>query len=294
LKCPSISLTPSLSTVPNGNEENSLWVHNQNICDLPHLRNPIQCQYVKNNSPKKVCIFFHGTGQTKDEPISSTFHGYWGKIENFTPQCSSRIFVHRNTKSRGWNSKELQNYFCETALMGEQNKNSTLITNKIIFAHSMGNLILAEAIRNGICDIGNNTSWYSIAAPYLGSKAVSFVTELCKKNLSYSACKNAPAICKLVAEIFGYCEDKGNDVPACYKSLMIGNPVFPKLIEIVKRRIKGMVCGTDAFVLTSFYSVPMNWVSQMVNFTDSDDGFVNIGSCNAWKANLSENFNSLK
>lgn len=66
------------------------------------------------------------------------------------------------------------------------NNTGTVIRDKIIFTHSMGTLILAAGIQNGICSIDKDTvSWYDVMGPLRGSKASLFLKEICGMYLFY-------------------------------------------------------------------------------------------------------------
>lgn len=67
----------------------------------------------------KDCVFIHGVGQTPalgSAPIlTGSFADYWGKIEEHTPQCRSRIFLNVDSLQRGWDDVSLQTEVCAAA-----------------------------------------------------------------------------------------------------------------------------------------------------------------------------------
>jgi hypothetical protein len=82
---------------------------------------------------------------------------------------------------RGSDNKEIQKAFCNAALIDQ--KNEKVIKNKILFVHSMGNLILSAAIKNNFCDIDvNSTAWYMLQGPILGSEAAKYLINICNGN----------------------------------------------------------------------------------------------------------------
>ncbi len=103
----------------------------------------------------------------------------------YTPQCSERWFIREETKLRGWDNADLQKSFCDILLMKHlPDKISTdnVVKNTIIFAHSMGNLILGAAIKNGVCSLEKETvSWYNVMGPVKGSKAAIVLKDICCK-----------------------------------------------------------------------------------------------------------------
>jgi hypothetical protein len=67
--------------------------------------NGLQCEADDNLSATNAtrdCVFLHGSGERADGAVTNTFPGYWGTIENFTPQCRTRTFIHANTLTRSW------------------------------------------------------------------------------------------------------------------------------------------------------------------------------------------------
>lgn len=50
----------------------------------------------------------------------------------------------------------------------------------VIFAHSMGNLILAGALDRGLCELSSQTWWFAIGAPWLGTASADSIPELCR------------------------------------------------------------------------------------------------------------------
>ena len=48
------------------------------------------------------CIFLHGGGVKESGPPTPTFPEYWGHLEDHTPQCRSRMFIHANTTGRAF------------------------------------------------------------------------------------------------------------------------------------------------------------------------------------------------
>ena len=57
---------------------------------------------------------------------------------------------------------------------------SEVVKNVIIYAHSMGNLILAAAIKNGVCSLDKESvSWYDLMGPLRGSPAANMLDTVC-------------------------------------------------------------------------------------------------------------------
>ncbi|KAL9644146.1 hypothetical protein ABK040_005611 [Willaertia magna] len=252
-------------------------------------------EQITTTTNKKVCVFLHGAGPNKVENATHTFNDYWGHIEKYTPQCSERWFIRQNTRDNGWDSDELQRAYCKLSLINSStnnnnNNNNTLITNTIVFTHSMANLILPAAIHKGYCDFDLTTSsWYSITAPFNGSKAASFLNELCYQQAHHLAptnemqriydfitkvgdlCDGDKAVAYASSLLPGYCDQNKNNT----NGICLGKELY----EIVKKRMKGRMCGFSPFGLFTYYGIGLELLSEMVNYGELNDGLVPISSC---------------
>ena len=84
------------------------------------------------------CVFIHGWGQRYPED-------YWGSVTGWVDRdglCSNTTLLRMDTVNHGWLDAELHDVVTHAVLRGEGGGGSTLI-----FTHSMGGLIFAEAIR---------------------------------------------------------------------------------------------------------------------------------------------------
>jgi hypothetical protein len=127
------------------------WYIREITCEMKWLSDKKKCDSLNIKINKKVCIFLHGAGEQWDNHNhTEEFTSYWGKVHELVPQCSKTYFIRQNTKSNGWDVRSLQKAYCDLALIGERDK---IIRNKIIFAHSMGSLVLAGGIKNQYCVI---------------------------------------------------------------------------------------------------------------------------------------------
>ncbi|KAL0478962.1 hypothetical protein AKO1_007852 [Acrasis kona] len=276
------------------------WFLHENSCKFGYMRHGDDCEKIElasNNGPqeKKDCVFIHGSGELGVNRITEgSLDSYWGKMDQYTPQCKSRIFIDADTKTRGWNDKALQQLVCDTLLYKQPDNGqetadtqegispARIVRNRIIFAHSMGNLIMAAAIKNKICGIDRKTtSWYSIMAPYDGSRAANFVEKICL----------APNLVKkglhMLAGYLGYCL-KDNKPCVAYSSLRQDfvdpdNMTFKDLRTVAEQNVKGSMCGLSAWGLNSKYA-PLLWtLSKVVDHQSDNDGMVAFGSCSVAK-----------
>jgi len=214
----------------------------------------------------KPCVFLHGSGLTDDEPPTTSFPDYWGEVENFTPQCASHTFNHHDTVSRRYDDPVLMAGYCALLTNG-----SGIIDNKIIFTHSMGNLILAAALRAGYCSLAQSSSWYEVSGPLFGSKACDTLRQICQSD--YEPLRD-------LAAKFNYCKskDKGEPNPA-YLSMRPSDANLTGLAEIVSKHVKGAMCGVSAFGLFSLDSLELEALAAVVGYGSANDGMVAITSC---------------
>jgi hypothetical protein len=264
-------------------EASTLWYTNKQLCKIKNIRGKNCGQNAPRNedllqATRKTCIFLHGAGHGSTKAPTPTYHTYWGYIENYTPYCKEHWFIREDTKTRGWDNIELQKAYCKLALMGNEQSDNT-IKNKVLIVHSMGNLILAAALKNGFCQIDiQSTTWYNSGGPLLGSKAADVLDDVCQK--AHSGYK--PGIYKYIAEKGGYCVPGTNRTYPVYKSLETTYPGLKEL-SFAKSFMTGSMCGDSAWGLNSKYAVVLYLLSKVVEYGDPNDGMVDIYSCSIGK-----------
>lgn len=226
--------------------------------------------------PTKHCVFIHGVGNTPakgSKPIlTGSFAEYWGKVEAFTPQCLSRTFLNVETVVRGWDQPSLQEQVCRAATYDTSTGTSSMgtISNRIIFTHSMGNMMMAGAVESKRCTIDSSTSsWYEVSGPMWGSKMASALDNICGRG-DFSAFK-------FVATKLGYCD--GKTVSQAYKSLEPNYPGLAGIAKTIAPRLSGAMCGTSAYGLASVYSVELAATAELAGFAGLNDGVVPWSSC---------------
>ncbi|KAG2383703.1 hypothetical protein C9374_004374 [Naegleria lovaniensis] len=245
-----------------------------------------------NASPNatKVCVFLHGAGYRFDEEPTHSF-SYWGNINAYTTQCKESWFIRRNTANRGWTSEELQTSYCSLALVNSK-PNSTLITDTIIFTHSMGNLIFPTAMYKGYCELDLKTSiWVSLSAPFNGSKAAYYLKTLCYDYDHQSAPNNLQKIIDFIAQVTQNCDGE-NPIEAdatlypdfCdvdrptyrgKKPMCLGAPIFSYSKPLIAARL----CGFSPMGLVTYYGVALELFANMVQYGEANDGLVPASSC---------------
>ena len=252
------------------------------VCKLSWLRGS-KCQENRIlEAKKKICFFLHGAGQwpeDKGEPVNN-FSPYWGPVAEYTPQCSERWFIREETKYRGWDNPDLQRSYCDLLLLNHlpnRKANGTMVKDAVIFAHSMGNLILAAAIKNGVCSIDQKSvSWYDIQGPIRGTHAIERLQEICSQKTSFTN----PSFTKFIAQKGGYCIGPDNPKPyPTYETLHPHYKGISDLEPIARKYIKGQMCGISSFGLNTYYSPALQLFSMLIDYKESNDGLVPFSSC---------------
>ena len=229
------------------------------------------------------CIFLHGGGVTECGPPTTSFPAYWGDLHEHTPQCRTRTFNHANTTGTDFTDPALMRSYCAAA-GAPSTPNSTAIPtvrNKLVFTHSMGNLVLARALQTGVCALeANSSAWYLSGAPLRGTAAAVKLIDIC----GHPTVLQKPL--RFVFEELGLCE--GRNVSAEFYSYRTDNPALVGLAEVANRSASGAMCGTSAFGIVSKYSAALDAVAALVRFGEPNDGLVGFSSCAAsgWPAPL--------
>ncbi|KAL3848139.1 hypothetical protein ACJMK2_019016 [Sinanodonta woodiana] len=232
------------------------------------------------NDSGKTCIFVHDTGIDSTSSNVDIEKMYWSNVRSFTPQCRDHRFIMLDTVNYGWDSVKLHNKFC-SIVAGK----AKVIKNTVIFAHSMGNLVMAAALFQNICSFDAKSSeWYAIQAPWKGTKFADKLNELCKMNKSTSGYISPEYLVQGLKDI-NYCTEDGNPVPAFQslspKYVSSLNISFQDLIQVGKMYVTGAMCGYSP------WGMGKNWHQSAVllftqSFADLDsrnDGVVPEKSC---------------
>lgn len=153
-----------------------------------------------SNGVKHVC-FMHGMGQDNgpaDQNMENSGAAYWGNIKDYVVGGAPYTHaIHVNTRLRGWDSVALQDEYYEYI---KRYKCS------VVFAHSMGNVILAALAARG-----KPVSWYMTQGPLRGSWGASWADGLCKDG----------GIMGGAASLMGYCSGSGGT--SAVRSLVVRN-----------------------------------------------------------------------
>jgi hypothetical protein len=207
--------------------------------------------------PKK-CFFLHGAGCPStnfiaplprqcpnpqgapasgrgfgEGPMTSTFPEYWGDVHIAASGCESFHFNHEDTITQSFDSLHLRERTCQQ-LCGSP---GCVVTDAIVFTHSMGNLYLAAALAHGDCHLGASADWYLSNPPALGSHAAKIAEDLCHSGLFHCPLV-VPGSCDIARQVFmemGLCtgRDKNHlDPTAMIRSL---DPAYRGLNSTLQR-----------------------------------------------------------
>ena len=281
--------------------------------------------HVGDKNHERICVFLHGAGENAtpdkvglhEEPKQSwsfPFGDYWGtkrdKNGHFVMgwdkvKCTKFLYGDFPTKFQTWRDDKVLKAFANFA-MGKDH-NGVSMTGGVyphkVFAHSMGNNILANAIRRGF--LPKDFKFNAIQGPFLGSPAAYFLAQ---------GCTEGHPLAKLAA-IFSACmdpKDLKNDGNTGQRDLRTEatKDLDPRtapnedaneslasgvLARIVSRHTSGVHCSTAPLGLYHPVVSPLLGIlSAMIyrtgdvkayeklGFTDqTNDGMVPIQSCKA-------------
>lgn len=95
------------------------------------------------------------------------------------------LLVHKyadiNTEDYGWDSSLQQQNASRFALSMSSSSSAATktIEDTILVAHSMGNLLIAGALANGLCKLGSTSNWVAISGPMTGSMGSDYLQSSC-------------------------------------------------------------------------------------------------------------------
>jgi len=250
-------------------QERMPWFKDEKTsCSLSWTKDESVCSPFMN-LPKKRCVFIHGSGnKVVGPPAFGEWPRYWGDVHKYVPQCDTLWFARAEAVHRGWDDEQFQWDVCEAATAGTDDK--FLIKDTTLFIHSLGNLVLTEAIRTGKCAIDTETTtWYSLGVPFDGSPAAIMVAEVCVGNWSEPI--------RWIAEKMCYCNGKKQS--KVYESLHPEYPNLKRLTDLAKPYITGAMCGASSWGLNTKYAPALKIIGAMSKFKSDNDGMVGFENC---------------
>ena len=224
-------------------------------------------------APLPVCVFVHGAGVRVAIAPAAADLDYWGNLhDRLQDKCATQLFMHEDTLHVGWEDARLQRRVCSLVERGARVASKASVP-LIIFAHSLGNALLAGALQAGLCALPANAAWYSAAAPWHGSRAADRLPDICAgSGMVNSALRS-------LAQRLHYCEGEDGGPSAGFASLNTSNAALRVVADAWQGRVNGSLCGDSAFGLWSFDSTGMQALADLANFGAANDGAVPTDAC---------------
>lgn len=262
------------------------------------------------NSQKSVC-FVHGmggdanAGANADYPTNANMAGngaaYWGDLAAQLGLPAGNIHaIAVDTTARGWNN--LADYTISTNLQDVYYNYILYYRCDVVFAHSMGNTILAALGGRP----GKAIRWYESQGPLRGSTSARLADQICSSGAYNTAAYAAQllgvgAACKTVS--MGYCAGSvsfgfppsGCSGRASVKSLaaspascsgtacMFVNGASMRsdapTDAAFKANILGRMCGTSAYGSGGFKGVGLAAIALLGGYVSPSDGMVEMATC---------------
>lgn len=227
---------------------------------------------------QKPCLFVHGTGVIEDTYISTNYSSYWQNISLATPYCSVRHFFHYNSVENGWDNSDIYNKLCSLSSNG-----TGVLSNMVLFTHSMGNLLLAAAVHTNACRIDTGSvQWYSSVAPWMGSKLLYTATCFCDPTCSIHLLPRHIVI--FFMKKFHYCSSNGTlnkAYQSCLPDYKSPSGVrFQDLVNTARKYISGAMCGLRALGNNlKRPNLALYFVQLFGDLETPNDGLVSFESC---------------
>ncbi|KAE8974497.1 hypothetical protein PR002_g25897 [Phytophthora rubi] len=231
-------------------------------------------------STPRPCIFMHGLRVPEEIARNEeTFSRYWGTyLPDQAPCCSSMKFAHLNTMNYSWTDETRQQLVCDRVLAVSRTSTDFVVADTIVVTHSMGGLLLAGAIANGLCSLASNSTWVSMAAPMAGSMGSDYNQASCagKSNFivntlvrMHNECPVGRAVRSLAYENGEY-SSKG--LKAAYRAAQ----------QAYRTNVSAAMCSENYAGLISTYQAYFWVLGHMIPHKSSDnDGMVEFQSCAA-------------
>ncbi len=274
-------------------------------------------------APKHVC-FMHGMGgmavstpgfpapfrldASQDAPQAANSPGGESSMAGFAAMIGMdpayAHFIRLDTITRGWNNKRLPSgeIVPSTELQDAFYEFIRYYRCDVVFAHSMGNLVLAA-----LAGRGKPVRWYSVGGPFRGTVPLNYISVVCKGitalvNVAQfgQECKN-PWLCRDMSS--GFCYASADSASVCLPSpaefSMIPQPDWCKGIACwrvnnqtysarteadaskYERNILGRMCGTSPFGTGGFTGVGLAFIASIIPYSSPNDGLVEFTSCAA-------------
>lgn len=155
------------------------------------------------------------------------------------------------------------------------------ISDVILVAHSMGNLMIANAIASGTCEFGANVDWVSLQGPLTGSKTADELYYKCHHDKSFFG-----KISKRAVEWFGKCPTTDTYQSLFFEGGRYCNEYLKQELKraqaVYQSHVSAAMCGTSPSGLATINSVAFKVLDLLSGHSSKEnDGAVDITSCRA-------------
>ncbi|RQM11017.1 hypothetical protein DD237_008374 [Peronospora effusa] len=229
-------------------------------------------------STPRPCIFVHGLGVKEEmRENQDSFTKYWGDhLSKHAPCCSSLKFAHLNTVNDPWTSRILQQKVCARVLAVSDGSTDVEIVDTIVVTHSMGNLMLAGALANGLCTLDSSSTWMALAAPMKGSMASNFTQKSCAGNTSTTW--------EEFGKITGRCPPSTALKALAYQGGEYSSKSLDKAYvaaqEAYQANVFAIMCSKSSSGILSKHQAEYWALSKSIpHHSDHNDGMVEFDSC---------------
>ncbi|GLE04743.1 hypothetical protein PINS_up013722 [Pythium insidiosum] len=228
----------------------------------------------------KPCLFVHGLGESTDAPESDEFKSYWGDVHRKLPCCSKVKFMRLNTIENAWYNPSLAKKVCNAAVSLSGSKDPMNLQNIAILAHSMGNLILANAAVQGMCAVGSTAKWIALGGPIEGSQSSNFGLRMCRDNPDSRWDDGVVSMLRSL----GICPAKDGMSSLVHRETVPSTSqlrtMFERAEAAYRARVSSVMCGVSSVGLASFSSAMYSMLGKLSGHATSfNDGAVEFGSC---------------
>ncbi|ETK95761.1 hypothetical protein F441_01396 [Phytophthora nicotianae CJ01A1] len=227
-------------------------------------------------SEPRPCVFIHGLGVLVEEEENLDTYDYWGNMTGHTPCCSTTKYAVLNTVNNSWTDHIQQQKVCDHILAVSETSKGTKVSDTIIVSHSMGGLMVAGAIANGLCSLDKSTTWVSTGSPITGSMASDYFQESCKDQTN--------VFMERFVETTGFCPADDGIKSLAYIHEGYSNPVLDVAYEAAQKayreNVYALMCSNSYSGILSSYQVGF-WVlgSVVSHKSRKNDGMVEFHSC---------------
>ncbi|KAG2786572.1 hypothetical protein PC111_g24302, partial [Phytophthora cactorum] len=233
-------------------------------------------------STPRPCIFLHGLGNPNEMPelqdTPKMTKEKFGDIGDHAPCCTTVKYAVLNTVDAGWTNDTLLQKFCDFSLSmsGSSDLTSRTISDTIVVTHSMGGLVMANALATGKCKFAETTTWVSLSAPMKGSMAGDYSQELCDDEASTIA---APLL-----QWVGQCPASAARKSISYEGGEYSNAAldaaYKKAREAYRTNVDAAMCSDNYDgVLSKFYPSCIVGGTVIPHKSSENDALVEFQSC---------------